>query len=255
MAALYVDSLAVAVRSVPRLRPSAELPRRDMRRQVADLVAHHRGIPPERMSVRLPADGDAADAEDFLLTQRVLTALGPPPAEQTLYVVRSGPLLDPMLAPLPAVAHALGWPGDELGVSHLDEQGGTLVFDLLDWAVPDGAGATVVIQDDPAYVDGTVERPAFAAVALRLGPAGSLRVHACGEGLPRGGDAERYAHTFSGARACDAWLGLHAALSSGAIRPGEYALLHAAGEGREAWVLVEAVRPDLLRTATSRIEG
>ncbi|TLQ46308.1 hypothetical protein [Streptomyces marianii] len=197
---------------------------------------------------------DPADAGDFLITQRALAALGPPPEKpHTLYLVRSGPLLDPMVAPLTATVHTMGWPGDEVGISHLEEQGGTLVFDLLAWAVPEDAEATVIVVDDPAYVDDTTENPAFAAVSLRLAPTGALGVRACGEGMPLGVDTEPYAHKFSGKGPCDAWLELYAALASGAIKRGETALLHTAGRERHGWVLVEVVQPDQLRMTSVRL--
>ncbi|MFI0514222.1 hypothetical protein ACH3Y9_29520 [Streptomyces sp. WSLK1-5] len=255
MTALYIDSLAATVRTRPRFQPSGGLPHNHLRRQVADLVARRRGVPLERMTVRQPADNDIADAGDFLIIQRALAALGPQEEDQTLYLVRSGPLLDPLLAPLAATAHSLGWRGDALGVSHLEEQAATLLFGLLAWAVPQDAGATVVIVDDPAYVDPLTESPAYAAVSMRLCREGPLRVHAWGEGLPQGADSRAYTHKFHGARACDAWLALHAALSSGAIGRGQTALLHTASEEREGWVLVEAIEPDHVRLAGSRIEG
>ncbi|MFF8616543.1 hypothetical protein [Streptomyces sp. NPDC015350] len=254
MTKLYVDRLAITVRSSPRLGPTAELHRTHQRRQVAHLVAERRGVPEERIRARRPLDGEPADAGDFLVVQRTLTALGSPPGRpHTLYLVRSGPLLDPMVAPLTAAAHTTGWPGDEVGISHLEEQGGTLVFDLLAWAVPEDDGATVVVVDDPAYVDDTTEDPAFAAVGLRLAPTGALRIRACGEGEPPAPDTGPYAHRFSGAGPCDAWLELYAALESGAIGRGESALLHTAGRQRQGWVLVEAVRPDRLRMTGVRI--
>ncbi|MEU7449786.1 hypothetical protein [Streptomyces diastaticus] len=251
---LYVDRLAITVRSRPRLKPTAELHRTHQRRQVAHLLATRRGVPEERIKVRQPLDDDPADAGDFLITQRALAALGPPPERpHTLYLVRSGPLLDPMVAPLTATVHTMDWHGDEVGISHLEEQGGTLVFDLLAWAVPEGAGATVVVVDDPAYVDETIENPAFAAVAVRLAPTGAMCVRACGEGMPPGPDTEPYAHRFSGTGPCDAWLELYAALESGAVKRGESALLHTVGRERQGWVLIEAVRPDRLCMTGVRI--
>lgn len=254
MTKLYIDSLAITVRSCPRLKPTAALHRTHQQRQVAHLVAGRRGVPKDRIKVRQPLADDLADAGDFLITQRALAALGPPPERpHTLYLVRSGPLLDPMVAPLTATVHTMGWPGDEVGISHLEEQGGTLVFDLLEWAVPEGCGATVIIVDDPAYVDDLTERPAFAAVSLRLSGTGALGVRACGEGTPPNVDAEPYAHKFSGTGPCDAWLDFYAALASGAVERGESALLHTVGRERQGWVLVEAVQPDQLRMTGVRL--
>ncbi|MCA1268676.1 hypothetical protein ACIPQH_24085 [Streptomyces rubiginosohelvolus] len=250
MTELYLDTFAITVRADPLLRRTGELHRTHQQRQVAHLVAARRGLPVDRIKVRKPLHDDLADAGDFLIVQQALTALGPPPERpQTLYLVRTGPLLDPMVAPLAATVHALGWPGDEVGVSHLEEQGGTLVFDLLAWAIPEDAGATLVVVDDPAYVDDSTERPAFAAVSLRLARAGALRIVACGEGTPPGA----HAHTFSGTGPCDAWLGLYSALASGAIQRSERVLLRTTGRERRGWVLLEATRPERLHLNSVRI--
>ncbi|MFJ5048592.1 hypothetical protein [Streptomyces sp. NPDC088719] len=250
MTGLYLDAFAITMRARPLLRPTGELHRTHQQRQVAQLVAARRGVPSGRIKVRQPLHNDLADAGDFLIVQRALTALGPPPQRpQTLYVVRSGPLLDPMVAPLAATVHTLGWPGDEVGVSHLEEQGGALVFDLLAWTIPEDAGATLIIVDDPAYVDDATEKPAFAAVSLRLSRAGALHVVACGEGAPPGA----HPHTFSGTGPCDPWLDLYAALACGAIQRGESVLLRTTGQERQGWVLLEAARPERLYLKSVRI--
>jgi hypothetical protein len=254
---LHIDGLAIAVRERPRLQPSAELPQRNQRRQVAAMIARNRGIPAERMSVRQPVPGNLADAEDYAITSRALDALGRPDHDQTLFLVRSGPVTDPMTAPLAATLHAVGWTGDDMGISHLAEQGGTQVFSLLDWAVPENRGATVVIVDDPAYVDVQAEKPTFAAVALRLARTGALRVVASGETAP---DARalptkaRHAQIFSGPGACDAWLDLHAALSSGTVKQGELVLLRAVGDEQQGWLLLEASRLHELRMTRVPLE-
>lgn len=257
MANLYIDAIAIAIRSRPRLQSSAELPRRNPRRREADMIAHNRGIPAERMYVRQPVPGDPADAADYAITWRALDALGPPGRDQALFLVRSGSVIDPMTAPLAATAHAVGWTGDDVGISHLEEQGGTQVFNLLDWAVPEDHGATVVIVDDPAYVAVQIEEPAFAAVALRLARTGALRVAASGEdsvgtrALP---PEARHAHVLSGPGACHAWLYLHAALSSGAVKQGELVLLCTVGDEQRGWVLLEASRPHELRMTKTLME-
>jgi hypothetical protein len=257
VADLYIDALAIAVRSRPRLQPSAELPQRNQRRRMAEVIARHRGIPPGRMYVRQPAPDDPADAADYAITWRALDALGPPDHDQTLFLVRSGPAIDPMTAPLAATLHATGWTGDDLGISHLEEQGGTQVFSLLDWAVPEDRGATVVIVDDPPYADIQAEKPAFAAVALRLARTGALRVVASGEVSPgaRALPAEaRHARALSGPGPCDAWLDLHAALSSGTVKQGELVLLRTVGDERQGWLLLEAAQPDELRMTRGPLE-
>lgn len=244
----------MTVRSRPQLRSTTELPRTHLRRQVAELVARQRGVPSERVKVRHPADHDLADAGDFLITQRALTALGPPPnAPHTLYLVRSGPLLDPLVAPLAATVHTTGWLGDDVGISHLEEQGGMLVFDLLTWTIPADNGATVVVVDDPAYVDETTEYPTFAAVSLRLSAAGALCIRACGEGTPPTEEKAGYAHYFSGRGPCGAWLDFYAALDSAAINRGESTLLHTVGPKRQGWVLIDMIEPEQLRMNSVRL--
>ncbi|MGH3380978.1 MAG: hypothetical protein ACRDP6_40215 [Actinoallomurus sp.] len=256
MADLYVEALATVVRSWPRLQPSAELPRRNPRHQVANMIARNRGVPAERMYVRQPVPDDPADAADYATTRQALDALGPPDEDQTLFLVRSGPVIDPMTAPLAATVHAVGWTGDDVGISHLEEHGGTQVFGLLTWAIPEDRGATVVIVDDPAYVVDQAEKPAFAAVALRLARAGALRVVGSGEvspGAPPPAEA-RHAQVFSGPGACDAWLDLCAALSSGAVEQGELVLLRTVGNERQGWLLLEAARPHDLRMSSTPVE-
>jgi hypothetical protein len=255
VAELYIEAIATAVRSRPRLRPAAELPRRNPRRQVANMIARNRGIPADQMYVREPVAGDPADAADYATTLRALDALGPPDDDQTLFLVRSGPVIDPMTAPLAATAHAAGWTGDDIGITHLEEQGGTQVFGLLAWAVPEDLGGTVVIVDDPAYVAARVEKPTFAAIALRLARTGALRVVADGEissGTPAlPGEAE---HVFAGSGACDAWLDLYGALSSGAVGRGELVLLRTVGDERQGWLLLEATQPHELTMSSVPVE-
>jgi hypothetical protein len=245
VADLYIDALAIAVRSRPRLQPAAELPRRNRHRVLANMIARNRGVPAERIYVRQPMPADAADAEDYALTWRALDVLGPPDHDQTLFLVRSGPVIDPLTSPLAGALHAVGWTGDDVGISHLEEQGGTQVFRLLDWAVPQDRGATVVIVDDPPYVDVQNQKLTFAAVALRLARTGALRVVASGEiapGAPELPAAARNAHVLSGSGACDAWLDLCAALSSGTVKQGERVLLRTVGDERQGWLLLEASR-------------
>jgi hypothetical protein len=255
VAHLHIGAIAIAVRSRPRLEPSAGLPQRNQRRQLANMIARKRGIPAERMYVRQPVPGDPADAADYAITRRALDMLGSPDHDQALFLVRSGPVIDPMTAPLAAALHSVGWAGDDVGISHLGEQGGTAVFRLLDWAVPEGEGATVVVVDDPAYVDVQAEEPTFAAVALRLASTGALRVVASGEialsarALPA---AARHAHVLSRPGACGAWLALHAALSSGTVQPGDLVLLRTEGGEQQGWLLLEAA--ELNELSMTRIE-
>lgn len=257
MADLYIDALAIAVRTRPRLMPAAELPRRNQHRRLANMIARNRGVPAERIYVREPVPGNLADAEDYAITSLALDALGPPDHDQALFLVRSGPVTDPMTAPLAGTLHAVGWTGDDLGISHLEEQGGTAVFTLLRWAVPDNRGATVVIVDDPAYVDVQTDKPAFAAVALRMARTGALRVVAGGEIALRAQAVPapaRHAHVLTGPGACGAWLDLHAALSSGTVGKGELVLLRTVGSEQHGWLLLEACQPGELKITTVPLE-
>lgn len=257
MANLYIEAFAIALRSRPGLQPSAELPGRDPRRRAANMIARNRGIPAERMCIRQPVPGNPADAGDYALTVRALDTLGSADHDQTLFLVRSGPVIDPMMAPLAATTHGVGWTGDDVGISHLEEQGGTQVFSLLDWAIPEDRGATVVIVDDPAYVDVQADKPAFAVVALRLARAGALRVVASGQTGLGGRELPEeacHAHVLSGPGACDAWLDLHAALLSGTVSEGELVLLRTVGDEQQGWLLLQACQPHELRMTKALLE-
>lgn len=201
---------------------------------VADLAAglppariSSSGIPLEHLMVLSPTDLTGAD-----VSASVLASVGP--AEEPLFLVRSGPQRDTMVAALARLVHESGWPGEEVGITHLDELGGTVVFDLLSWAVP--ASATVVICDEPLFADAR-SCPGFSAVGLRVGHGpGALRVLASGEGPP----ASFAGHYFAGAGPCDAWISLHAALAAGDIHDGDSILLHAKGPNREGWLTLAA---------------
>ena len=155
------------------------------------------------------------------------------------------------MAALAQLVHESGWAGEDLGITHLEELGGTAVFDLLRWAVPAGTGATVVVCDEPLFVDARVPGR-FKAVGLRLAQgAGPLRVLGCGEGGPAAAQGaegtvgaegtDGAAHRFSGRGPCDGWLEFHEALAAGKVRDGERVLVHARGPLREGWLLLEAV--------------
>jgi len=191
------------------------------------------GIPPERLMALLPEESDAPDP-----AARALAALGVPARDQPLFLVRSDPPRDSMIAGLSRLVHGAGWAGEDVGITHLGELGGTMIFDLLRWAVPEETGATAVICDEPLFADTVTGQARFAAVGLRLasGP-GPLRVLGCGEGAP----AVTACNVFSGTGPCDSWLALHAALSAGEIVDGESVLLHTRGPVREGWLSLRAV--------------
>lgn len=252
MADLYIDALATSVRARPGLQPSAGLPRRNMRRLVAHMIARDRGIPAERMHVRRPVPGDPADAADYATTRRALDALGHPDDDQPLVVVRSGPVIDPMTSPLAGTVHAVGWTGEDAGISHLAEQGGTQVFHLLAWAVPEDRGATVVIVDDPAYVDVETEKPAFAAVALRVARTGALRIVAVGAGPP-GAETPpeaRHARVFRSRRLRRMARPVRGAVVRCGRARRTRAVAHR-GDERHGWLLLEAVQPRELRMSSA----
>jgi len=202
---------------------------------VSDLVAGlpvvriaSSGIPAEHLLVLSPSDLTGAD-----VSASVLASVGVAP--EPLFLVRSGPLRDTMVAALARLVHESGWLGEEVGITHLDELGGTVVFDLLSWAV--SSSATVVICDEPLFADAR-SCPGFSAVGLRVTHGRApLRVLATGEGPPLsfGG------HYFAGAGPCDAWISLHSALAAGDVHDGDSILLHAKGPNREGWLTLAAV--------------
>jgi hypothetical protein len=232
---LSVEAISVAVHRHPGYRPVAALaPTEDLPLLVAD-VARFSGIPPERLWLLDPDDGPAAD-----VATPALAALGAPATDEPLFLVRSGPPRDPYAVELARLVHEAGWAGEDVGVTHLDELGGTVIFRLLSWVVPEGATATVVICDDPLFTDAAHGSRPIAAVGVRVrrGP-GPLRVLGCGEGAPTGtvaGDSR-----FAGAGPCDGWLALHAALRSGRVTDGDRMLLHTRGPAREGWLSMVAV--------------
>ncbi|MEZ0109814.1 hypothetical protein ABH920_003828 [Catenulispora sp. EB89] len=223
------------------------------------------GIPPEHALV-LSSQDSVWDGPG--VSGLALAGLGVPAAAQPLFLVRSGPLRDSMVAGLAQLVHESGWAGEDLGITHLEELGGTAVFDLLGWAVPADTGATVVVCDEPVFADARVPGR-FKAVGLRLrrGP-GPLRVLGCGVGGPAAADgpdggqgadgadgsqgadsSDRAEHRFSGPGPCDGWLAFHDALAAGEVRDGERVLVHARGPVREGWLLLAAVDVASVRLA------
>lgn len=243
---LGIDTIAFAAARREEYVPLAALP------GAADLVPQERlaaaGIPLSRLMVRIPED------DDVDVTAQVLAALGPPAVPQPLYFVRSGPLRDPNVAALAGLVHRSGWAGEDVGLSHLDELGGTAVFGLLEWAVE--TEATAVVCDEPLFADAACGAPRFAAVGVRVrrGAASPLAVSGCGEGKP----ALTGGHRFTGRGPCDAWLAFCAALSEGVITDGDRVLLHTRGPLREGWLSLLAVDVSALRlvpAATASLLG
>lgn len=245
---LGVEAFAVAVLPYTDYVPltdaaSAPIP-------AARLAQESRGIPAEHLM--LVATDDSVDISgEPDVSAMALAALGAPACAQPLFLVRGVPR-DSMVAALTGLVHGCGWAGDDLGITQLEELGGTVVFDLLDWAVPEETGATVLICDEPLVADARAGGSQFAAVALRVRPGpGPLRVLDCGEGPP-GVAADGAEHRFGGRGPCDGWLALHDALSAGRIGDGERILIQVLGPLREGWLLLQAAATADLRLATGR---
>jgi hypothetical protein len=205
-----------------------------------------RGIPPEHRMLMAGYDTiDFADQPD--VSALALAALGAPPCEQPLFLVRGMPR-DSTVAALAGLVQGSGWAGEDIGITQLEELGGTVIFDLLDWAVPEETGATVLICDEPAIADARLGGSLLAAVGLRVRTGeGPLRVLDCGEGAP-GAVAESTAeHRFAGSGPCDGWLALHEALTAGLIGNGERILIQARTPLHEGWLLLRAEATAYLR--------
>ncbi len=244
---LSVDAIGVALARHPNYLPLSAF--------AADVVPRARSVA-ESLGIPLPhlmvvAPEDTAETGEPDVSALALAALGPPEADQPLFFVRSGPLRDAKVAALARLVHEAGWAGEDVGITQLDELGGTIVFDLLDWAidwaVPDGVGATVLICDEPLFADARQGGEFFAAIALRVrrGP-GPLRVLGCGEGAP--GSAEFGAdQRYVGSGPCDGWVALRAALAAGEVADGDRVLLHTKGPLREGWLALHVVDTGGLR--------
>ncbi|UED82946.1 hypothetical protein [Streptomyces profundus] len=210
---------------------------------LARLAAHARGVPLTELRLPPPDLPGAPDPDVSAQALAALAAWEGPADDEPLFLVRSGPLRDPEVAELGRLVHALGWRGDDLGLTHLDELGGALFHGLLDWAVT--SRATVLVVDDPALAEPAAVRPPRAvALRLRRGPA-PLRLLASAEGPPPEGAGTRIVGTWP----CDAWLDLAAALAEGRVAPGERLLLHTVGPHREGWLALAATRPGAVRIA------
>uniref|UniRef100_UPI00189245E4 hypothetical protein n=1 Tax=Catenulispora rubra TaxID=280293 RepID=UPI00189245E4 len=139
-----------------------------------------RGIPVEH-AMRVAMDDEVDSAAEPDVSALALAALGSPPAAQPLFLVHDVPR-DSLVSALAGLVQGSGWAGEDVGITHLEELGGTVLFDLLDWAMPE-VGATVLICDEPDFADARLGAGRFSAAALRVRPGGgALRVLDCGEG-------------------------------------------------------------------------
>ena len=268
---LSVGAISIASRRNPDYRPTTTLAESADLMQLVQATADVTGIPIDQL-VMLAAPGDEDDVSAL-----ALAALGPPADEQPLFLVRSGPVPDAYSAVLARLVHDAGWSGSDVGITHLDELGGTMVFDLLTWALPEQTGATALICDEPLFADALAGPAPIAVVGLRVWRgSGPLRVLGFGEGAPGVGagpvinpdtgtdtDTGSYTgtgtgavagHRFTGSRPCDGWLALHAALAAGRIVDGDLIFLHTRGPLREGWLSLEAVDVAALRLADADAE-
>ena len=229
MTGLVVEAIAVAVLERPVYRSIAGFGTDPDMMALARAAAERNEVPLERLRF-------LADEPDLDVASVALDELGPPEREQPVLLVRSSPDPDPFVSSLARMVDGRPWIGEELGLTHLDELGGTAVLEFLDWFMPD-AGATVLIVDQCPVVDVQAAPPTPAAVALRVGRGtGLIRVVSWGEGVP----PPSIAYRFTGQGPCDPWIDLHTALAGGWLASGDEALLHATGAGgRESWALIE----------------
>lgn len=247
MSDLSVEAFGIAVLSHTDYLPVGGVATAPM--HPARFEQESRGIPMEHRM--LMVDYDEVDIKDEPdVSALALAALGPPAREQPLFLVR-GMTRDSRVAALAGLVHGSGWAGEDVGITHLEELSGTVVFDLLDWAVPEETGATVLICDEPPIADARLGGALLAAVALRVRSGeGPLRVLDCGEGPP-GAPAEQAEHRFGGSGPCDGWLALHEALTAGRIGDGERILIQARTPLHEGWLLLRAEATADLRLVRS----
>lgn len=198
-ACLSVEAVGVATLPFADYLPLAAYPADSV--PMSRLEREH-GIPREHVLVMSSQDSTDCGPD---VSKLVLAGLGAPEQEQQLFFVRSGPLRDSMVAKLAQLVHESEWAGEDVGITHLEELGGTVIFAMLEWAVPADTGATVLICDEPLFADAR-EPGRYAAVGLRVRRGGgALRVVGCGEGAP-GDGLGPVAHHFSGrARPTDGW--------------------------------------------------
>lgn len=247
---LSVEALAVAFKAdagYRRMAPGDEaLP-------VIGALGAIRGLPADRLAVR---DGRGANED---VCARALSAVGVPADDQPLYLVNPGMGPDMFVAVMPRLVQELGWRGEDIGITHLDEAGGTAVFGMLDWSTgPDGR-ATVLIVDEPLFVDVLAGPRPVSAAAIRVGrDAGPLRILGAGDGDPPDevlGEAGTARHEFGGSGPCDGWLALAQSALDGRLGDGDRVLIRADGASRRGWALFEVEDATSLRAAVSGATG
>jgi hypothetical protein len=232
-AALSVSAISVAVDGTPAYVPVPRIT--GERRRETEQVLTSLGV---RVRTGFAVLTESPAGED--VAERALTGLGRVDPPEPFYLVRSGPGTDPFVAMLPRLVHGCAGLGDDLGITHLDELGGLVMFGMLSWSVPESGGAVVLVVDQPVYVPGEAAPTTVSAVALRIrrGP-GPLAVTAWGEGAPPVAALAAAAAVFHGPGPCDAWLALHDAMRAGSVADGERVLLRAGADGHSAWAELE----------------
>lgn len=243
---LSVEALAVAFQANAGYRP---MPAGDEALPVIAALGAIRGLPADRLAVR---DGRGANED---VCGRALSGVGVPADDQPLYLVNPGMGPDMFVAVMPRLVQELGWRGEDIGITHLDEAGGTAVFGMLDWSTgPDGR-ATVLIVDEPLFVDVLAGPRPVSAAAVRVSrDAGPLRILGAGEGDPPAelpGGAGTASHEFGGPGPCDGWLALTQAALDGRLGDGDRVLIRADGASRRGWALFEVADVRSLRVAKS----
>ncbi|MER7129017.1 hypothetical protein [Streptosporangium saharense] len=182
-------------------------------------------------------DGQAVVTD---LALRAVDGLGHPYREETLVFVQSGHDQDHLTVPLPRIAEELSWPvREDLAVTHLEQLGGTAVFDLLQWLLAPDGQAAVLLTDRPELAFHGDAVPTGAVVALRVRPGdGPLRVLDWGEGAPA--VAER---TLTATGPVAPWLRLLTEITTGRLAPGTRVVLATGPTGRRGWALIELADP------------
>lgn len=237
-ATLSVSAIAVAVDDAPAYVPVPRIT--GERRRETEQVLTGLGV---RSRTGFAVLDESPAGED--VAERALAGLGRVDPPAPFYLVRSGPGTDPFVAMLPRLVHGRAGLGDDLGITHLDELGGLLVFGLLSWSVPRDGGAVVLVVDQPVYVPDGAVPATVSAVALRVHRGdGPVLVRAWGEGEPPISALTSATSVLGGPGPCDAWLALRAALRTGAVSAGDRVLMRAGRDDRRAWAELD-VRGEL----------
>jgi hypothetical protein len=167
-------------------------------------IAAHAGIPLDRLRWLAEPPGDAEPVD------RVLRAIGAPPAPQPMILVQDAPDRDPFATTLPRLIQEAGWlVTEELTLTHLGAGAGCAVLDFLSWWADPEVGATVILSHQPVFVRDDQVPQRLTAVGLRFGATGRLAVRGWEPAGPVRGHA------------CEGWPDVSTALAGGRLRRGE----------------------------------